>query len=102
VSVAVRSPLGPTAGPKVTETKHDAPPATEKGGRLAQDPLLTEKSVASPVMFKPLTVTAVVVGLLSVMFFRLEVPEVPIATGPIAIDAGETFSAFVPATVPVI
>jgi hypothetical protein len=102
VSVAVRNPLGPAAGPKITWKKHDAPPATVNGGRLAQDPLLTEKSVVSPVMFKPLTVAAVVVGLLSIMFFKLEVPEVPIATGPIAIEVGETFNAFVPATVPVI
>ena len=102
MSVAVRSPLGPAAGPKVTDTKQDAPPAIENGGRLAQDPLLIEKSVLSPVMLKPFTVTEFVVGLLSAMFFRLEVPEVPIATGPIAIELGETFNAFVPATVPVI
>ena len=102
MSVAVRSPLGPEAGPKITDTKQDAPPAIENGGRLAQDPLLMEKSVVSPVMLKPLTVTEFVVGLLNIMFFKLEVPEVPIATGPIAIEAGETFNAFVPATVPVI
>ena len=98
----MRNPLGPTAGPKVTDTKHDPPAAILNGGRLAHDPLLTEKSVVSPVMLKPVTVTALVPGLLRVMFLKLELPEVPIATGPMAIEAGETFNEFAPATVPVI
>lgn len=100
-STAVRNPLGPVAGAKITCTEHDAPPAIVNDVKLAQLPLLTEKSAVSPVMVT-LAAAAVVVGLESVTFLRLEVPFVPIATGPIATDPGETFSAFVPATVPLI